>query len=228
MRYLLGLYLTLLGADLAALSILTVKRLLETSGSFTVLEFSPLFVGAGVLIALITLSYNQTRSLSEDYLESATDFLSKAFDTLDQKKDKDGRPVNDRLVWLTAARLIAISETISDKIILKSHKLIWQEQQEYWRGRFRDLVSPTREGFPPEYYADKPQDYIHRTESTRAPLAEKSLAVIYRFVEWPKNRVDPLSKHTLFSDEEIVNMGVTGPRGLSKILQEKQSLEHKR
>ncbi|ELO1025276.1 hypothetical protein [Pseudomonas aeruginosa] len=227
MKWLLRFYIALIGADLAALAFWMWKRLHDAQADFTLVEISPFLVAAGVIAALLTLGFNQARSSSDDYLESASEFLSKAFETLDRSKDSEGRPLNDRMVWLTASRLLATSELIAEKIMFESHKLIWQEQQEYWRGRMRDLVSPRGHGFPSEYYAASPRDFIMVSGDARQPLSETSLAAIYRFIEWPKNRVDPLRKYQPFTDDELEEMAIRGPRGLARILQESRALRDK-
>ena len=65
---------------------------------------------------------------------------------------------------------------------------------------------------------------IAHTEDIRAPLSEKSLAFLYRFVRWPENMSDPLRDEPNFTDEEIERMRSFGPRGLGNLIAEVRRL----
>ncbi len=191
-------------------------------------EIVPFLVTAGVLVALVSLAFNRQRNQSEDYLKNALDILEKAYFKL-AELDEHGRPLNKRLNWLTAARLIRTAQTIARKIDEESHRLIWKEHLNYWRGRFYDLIFPDLEGFPPDYYAEKPKHMFGYSGSSRGPLAMSSLAVLYRFIRWPEGVEDTIQDEESFSDEEIQKMVSFGPRGLGKLLSELKRLreEHK-
>jgi hypothetical protein len=196
-------------------------RLSCNPSSFSTAEVTPWIVAAGVLVALVTLLINQLRAASEEYLKSAIELLSKAYEILDASKDDQGRPKNSRLNWLTSARLIRAAENIAALVTEKSHRRIWREQKEYWRGRLRDLIKPEKNDFPMEYYAASHGD------ENRAPLSQQSLAVLYRFVEWPGDMEDPLRNEKLFTKEEIDNMVRFGPKGLGKRLEEVEAIRVK-
>ena len=213
------IWLALLAIDIVLLGAWIIWRLTTQFSSVSPLEVSPIIVAGGLFAALLTLTTNQNRSESEDYLESAKDLIEKAYATLANSKDEEGRPANNRLTWLTSARLLLTSQTVAKQITVSSQKLIWKETQEYWRGQFRDLISPNGEGFACEYYATSPKDYLYCTSEKRQPLAESSLAVLYRFINWPEDKTDPLKGTPKFSKEEIEKMTNFGPRGLGELLQ---------
>lgn len=220
----------LLVVDLALLTGWIAIRLGCNPSSFSTVEITPWIVAAGVLVALVTLSINQCREASEEYLESATDLLAKAYGILEASKDDQGRPRNSRLNWLTSARLIRTAENIAALVSMESHQRIWREKKEYWRGRLRDLIKPEKNEFPMEYFAEKPEHMIAYSEKDRAPLSQKSLAVLYRFVEWPSDVEDPLKNEKSFTKEEIDNMtrlgpARFGPRGLGKLLEEVEKIK---
>lgn len=227
MTWLFRISVGLLMVILALLAVWIATSLIYSPTSFSPTEFTPLFVAAGVLAALITFSKNQLREASEEYLENATDLLSKAYSILETNKDDKGRPKNSRLNWLTAARLIRTAESIADLVTVDSHRRIWREQEEYWRGRLRDLIRPENNDFPKEYYAAKPEHLLGYSNGDQIPLSERSLAVLYRFVQWPDDMEDPLKNDTSFTKEEIEKMALFGPKGLGELLEEKEQIKSK-
>lgn len=124
----------------------------------------------------------------------------------------------DRLSWLSAARLIRTAEKLSEGITERNHRLIYREKREYWRTRLYTLIFPTTEGLPASFYAEKPEHMLGYTGRVRSPLAEKSLAFLYRFVHWPENVPDPIGQEPNFTDEEIERMRSFGPRGLGNLM----------
>lgn len=164
------------------------------------------------LVALATLAYNARRHLSEDYCEEAKEYLKRAFEILDAKED--GLPPNDRLSWITAARFIKVSERLSKKLIMTSHKETYIEEAEYWRGRFRGIIKD----FPADYYAESPEKFKTWTPEDREPIAESSIYVIYKFMEWDSNYTDPLPD-VRFSDNDIAKMCFHQSSNLGRFLQ---------
>lgn len=218
----------LVAADLSLLAAWISKRLLFGPATTPASEVTPFIVLAGVLVALWTLASNRRRNASEDYLESAVDLLSKAHDTLDSGKDPTTNvPKNNRLTWLAAARLIRTSEQVAALITEESHMQIWKAQKEYWRGRLYDLIQPSSEGFPSDYYADKPEHMLMYLDDVRAPLSERSLAVLYRFIKWPKDVQDPMEGDASFTAEEAHEMVTFGPRGLGRLIEKVQEMKKK-
>lgn len=172
--------------------------------------------------ALLTLVYNVRRHISEDYCKEARAYLEKAYDTLKPSKPGDP-PINDRLLWLTSARMLKTSENLSNKILFDSHRDAYIEDRQYWRTKFWNIIK----SLPSEYYAEKPEHLIMHNAQDRAPLAESSLYVIYKFMEWPKDYQDPLDNYR-FTDEEIETMQVRGPRGLGDLLAKHRELRKKK
>jgi hypothetical protein len=212
-----------LDAGLIAYLLLCQIRVPLTSTSIP--EIAPLIVLAGVLTAVVAFLFNLRRGRSEDILEAAADLLEKAFDALEPK---EGVPINRRHAWLSAARLIATSEKLSKHIVEPSHRSIYNQKKEYWRGRLYDLLFPSPpEGLPSAFYADKPEHMISWSGNARDPLSEKSLAFMYRFIRWPEGAIDPIGEVPVFTDEEIARMESFGPRGLGTLLAEARALAKK-
>jgi hypothetical protein len=224
---LLGILIGLLIFDLGLIAAWATVRLCTNAAAISPAEISPFFVAAGVLLALVTLLLNRRREASKDYLESATDLVEKAYNILNNPGG-DGLPKNSRIHWLTSARLLRKAQQIARLITEQSHRGIWEEKQEYWRGRFHDLIFPNSAGFPSTYYAEKPEHLFGWSMDEREPLSMKSLVVLYRFIRWPEGIEDPLKDEGDFTTEEIQKMTFFGPLGLGNLLEKFQDLRNKR
>ena len=86
------------------------------------------------------MSRNTRRQDSDDLLKESQSFFEKAFETLNVREDQD-RPQNDRMHWLTSARLLRVAEQMGSKIDLQSHKFLYEDIRDYWRTRFRDIIA---------------------------------------------------------------------------------------
>lgn len=153
-------------------------------------------------------------------MESAITLIERAYEIL-TLNGTEKVPPNDRHVWLTCARHILAAQELSMDISEPTHAKVYQEHLEYWRTRFYSLLSPLgKEGSPmgPTYFVEKPEDTFGYSGATRPPLAEKSLAVVFRFIEWPKNREDRLHDVPLFKDEEIDHYRLFAHDGLGRHL----------
>ena len=227
MNVLVWLAAIFLLSDLAVLGYIEVCRVLNSAQTSSVADVAPLIVGAGVLVALITLALNIRRQQSEDYLKNASGLLEKAHTVLSQVDEKN-RPKNIRINWLAAARFIRASDSISKRITEPSHKAIFREHREYWRARFHDLINPSVEGFPEDYFATSPKTFTTWHDDDRDPLSETSLAVLYRFVRWPRDFEDPIKNEPEFTSEEIEKMEMFGPKSLGSLMKKVRELEAKR
>ena len=223
MGALLNVTVLALALDAGLVAGVLIYRLVLAPDSFSILDFGPLLIAAGVLTALVAFLFNLRRARSEDLLEAATDLLEKAYEKL-APEEESPQPSNRRLSWLSSARLIITAETLGKNITEPSHQMIYREKKEYWRTRLYELIWPSIEGLPSSFYAESPEHMIAHSGSVRDPLSEKSLAFLYRFVRWPENMPDPLGDEPKFTDEEIDRMLSFGPRGLGSLLAEARRL----
>jgi hypothetical protein len=109
MQLLLNILVGILSVDLLLVAIWITARLVTPGLAISPAEVAPFFVAAGVFLALISILLNNRREASEDYLESASDLIEKAYEVLSEKDD-EGRPKNNRINWLTSARLLRKSQ----------------------------------------------------------------------------------------------------------------------
>jgi hypothetical protein len=223
MRTLLNVAAITLALDAGLIAGVLISRLLRASDAFSIIDLSPLLVAAGVLTALVAFLVNLGRARSEDVMEAATDLLEKAYEQL-APTGGSTQPINRRLSWLSAARLIVTAEKLANAITEPSHQLIYSETREYWRTRLYELIWPSIEGLPSSFYAESPEHMIAYSGRAREPLSEKSLAFLYRFVRWPDNTPDPLGDELTFTEEEIERMLTFGPRGLGSLFAEVRRL----
>ena len=224
MGALLWIVVIVLALDAGLIAALLTRRLMLAPTTASILDVGPLLVAMGVLIALVAFLVNLRRARSDDVLKAATDLLEKAYETL-APKDGSSEPINHRLSWLSAARLVATAERLGKDITENSHRLIYQEKREYWRTRLYELIFPSPpEGLPSLFYAEMPEHMTAYSVRVREPLSEKSLAYLYRFIRWPENVRDPLGEEPTFTDDEIERMQSFGPRGLGKLLAEVRRL----
>jgi hypothetical protein len=217
MQILLWILMALLGIDVLLIAAYVGSALLLNSRTFSLVELGPMLVGAGVLVALISLALTARRNASEDFLESSGQLLERAYTTLAQLDDQ-GRPQSNRMNWLAAARFLRAAENLGAQITEDSHKVVFREQLEYWRAKLYELIYPSSAGFPMDYFAEKPEHMLAYTDRDRTPLSIKSLAVLYRFVRWPVGFEDPIKAEPGFTEEEIERMRAFGPRGLGELL----------
>lgn len=217
----------LLIVDLVALCYILIRAAVLGEGAILGGYVGYLTIGLGVFVALISLVRTSDRDKSADFLESARELLERAYNTL-AVLDEDGRPKNIRIRWLAAARFLRASEKMATLITEDSHKAIYREHREYWRAQFYDLIWPNVAGFESTYYAEKPEHMFAYMNTDRAPLSERSLAVLYRFVRWPKGFEDPIADEPYFTDDEIEKMQLFGPKGLGDLLANVQEIKAKR
>jgi hypothetical protein len=175
----------LCAADFVLMGVAVIARFFQTGMRFSIAELGPLMLGAGVLVALITLLTNKQREASSDFLKSAIDLLSKSYEVLAQK-NSDASTNNLRLNWLTSARLLSSAEIISDSITVESHIRIWENECEYWRSRFRDLILSSTDFPQPDYFEEKSEHLKGRGDDGNHS-SPNSLATLYRFIHWPEN-----------------------------------------
>lgn len=193
---------------------------ITTAGpSFIFSVINTIVIIVAVVIAYLTLSYNKSRNQSADFLTKSLSLLEKAHDLFNDRDENDF-PKNDRLLWLSVARLIKTSQDTSELITEPSHKRIYNIELSYWRYKFSEIltVGDKHHTFPEEYFAEKPIDHHFKLGEGRSPLSLISLAFMYKFVKWPEGELDPLDGVEPFTEQEINKMITFGPEELGRHL----------
>lgn len=162
--------------------------------------------------------------LSEATLELLNDAVSRVSHSISTGQ-------RDRLEWLTAAREIATARELAKDVEDPTRRAVLEEKELLLRLKMSQIFIPREgekefRGQPMKFYADSARDYISYTTSSvkRAPIDEASLVEVYRFAHWPKGRRDILPTTHIFTNDEIEEMTISGPRELGKLIQEKRRL----
>lgn len=181
----------------------------------------------GAFIALNSYRLNVESKKEDDKiakskinLDLALEFLEHAYETL-TNNNENRVPKNNRMLWLTCARQLLASKKFSEEIYYKEHKYIYEEYEEYWRTKLFLFLDKHKKQLDKRYFADKAEDAIATHLTERLPLAEQSLAVIFRFIEWEEGKEDKIKDIDRFSDEEIKGYKLVGGfEGLADHLEE--------
>lgn len=163
----------------------------------------------GAFIALNTYRLNVESKKKDDIiakskinLDLALEFLEHAYETLTNNNPNEV-PINDRVLWLTCARQLLASEEMRKKIEHVEHKYVYKEYEDYWRTKLYSFLDQHKEKLDKRYFADKAEHALSTPEGERLPLHAKSLAVVFRFIEWDENRVDKIASIDELSEEEV-------------------------
>jgi len=93
-------------------------------------------------------------------------------------------PRADRLNWLTSARHLLRTKTLADRIKNSTYRTIYDEIEEYWRGKFYGALSHDALRLW-TYYADEAKPHWpEKIEITSA-------LIIIDFLNWKKGAPDP-------------------------------------
>ena len=125
------------------------------------------------------------RNHSGAFLEESKKVLERAYEVF--SRSGLHAPANDRLIWLSIARMLLRYQSLKVHITEPDHQQIMEENEEYQRLRFYVLLDRSRDKFDREYFLgaeDHPQD--------GEEIEEKSIAVIFNFTKWPDDRPDPI------------------------------------
>lgn len=130
--------------------------------------------------------YEDERRASEKYLSESISLIEKSFSIFTDSGANISPPINDRLTWLSTARMIIRFKSMKSKIKIAEHSAIADEHEEYWRLRYYTLLRDNRENFTLSYLQPSGDRYGRDT------ISRKSIAIIFDFARWRKENVDPL------------------------------------
>jgi hypothetical protein len=187
-------------------------------GSFIGGVLSPLLAFASFLGLLATIreqraSAERQKIETDDrnYFNHAIESLKRAYETLAGGQSAL-EPVRDRLAWLSCARLLLSAKEVANQISISSQGLlaVYDGESEHWRRRFYELLNPTTGGRVGTRLA-----FFSEQELTGGgPIEERSIRVIFEFMDWPEGRQDPIDsvpKYTL-EDLSAMNASMSGIR----------------
>jgi hypothetical protein len=203
-----GIWLTLLAVAWVFLVGTTIARIDEYDPISVIRALTLIGGSAGIYFAIFKFVHDNQWKRSETYLEQATDLIEKAYDVL--SVDPDTRfPINDRYRWLSSSRLLLAALELGAKLTEQSHKDTYAALVEYWRVKFRERIQPNGRGPEDEHYYYEKGTLRGYSRNQRAPISEPSVAVIYRFMDWPEGRQDRLENAKKFTDDELSRVRFT-------------------
>jgi len=106
---------------------------------------------------------------------------------------------NDRMKWLTCARILSAAERIGSEIIMNSHKNIYIEYKQYWRNKFNEVIID----FPQDFYTESIEAAHVWDDENRSPISFASIYAIHKFMMWDVNYTDPLTPQELSAEERL-------------------------
>lgn len=126
------------------------------------------------------------RKASETYLAESLSLLNKAYEIF--VREGADPPKNDRLLWLTTARMIVRFKKMRQRISEADHIAVADENEEHTRFKFYATLERNKVNFNYSYFCPTGKhcsgDNVHR----------KSLAVVFEFARWKEGMPDPLDE----------------------------------
>jgi len=158
---------------------------IQTLGSIAI-AFSAIVAFSVYLTNVRRHQAEDARRASETYLNQSLDLLDKVHSTFIQKGTDP--PANDRLLWLSTARMIARFQKLRHRITESDHFAVVDENEEHTRLKLYTLLDDNQEHFTRGYFSPSGSQYagdnIHR----------RSMAVIFAFARWKEGAPDPLAE----------------------------------
>jgi hypothetical protein len=195
---LIGVATTLIAVALALayFADATVLAGIQAAGSVAV-AFSAITAYRLYRANVIRHQQEDRRAVSEIFLKESIALLNRAYDTF--TRFGDNPPKNDRLLWLSTARMIVRFQNMRAKITEPDHQVIVDENEEHIRLKFYTLLATCKDQLTSEYFMPGGQ------LSDPNAVARNSVAVIFAFSKWPENMQDPLEN---VDDKELFARGV--------------------
>jgi hypothetical protein len=147
----------------------------------------------------------QTAEDDRNYFDHCISCLERAFAVLSDKGTSIG-PVQDRLAWLTCARLLLASAKTAKQISPQSIGLlaILAGEQEHWRYRFYELFHQIEPAVgQQEHFFEGPG------KLAGFEIDERSIRVIFEFVQWPEDKTDSIAEVPKYTLDELGAMKIT-------------------
>ena len=195
---LIGIAATLAMAALALtyLPSVTFLAAVQAAGSIAV-AFSAITAYRLYRANLERHAQEDRRATSEEFLNESATLLERAYETFTRFGDRP--PKNDRLLWLSTARMIRRFQRMREKITEPDHQAIADEHEEYVRLKFYTVLVASKYQLTLDYFLPDGDKY------GGASIARASVAIIFDFSGWREGMEDPIS---VVDDKELFAKGV--------------------
>ncbi|QLE45752.1 hypothetical protein FD723_36490 (plasmid) [Nostoc sp. C052] len=172
---------------------------------------------AGTCAAFSGIFLNEAAKLADKEKQVSKFFLEQSLSgfnhTVELLRDRN----NNRLKWISAARILQQSLYLSKKITEEEHKSILQIETDRYRHQLWEILNPNDKDITAAFFygaSDANLDIHEAAKQSSIPvpgepqsrfssvhnLSEQSLFVIWNFMKFPENYADPLSQK--FSKEQ--------------------------
>lgn len=195
-------------------------------GSYIGGTISPILAFVSFIAVMITIKMQEDKHDiekkmidSQGYCENAVKCLERAYGFLSNNGSAQ-IPVQDRLVWLTAARLILQSKQLANAISPKavSSLAMYESERQYWSHCFYNLIDYTALN---SFSVDK--DYFAKASKIPGDeIEERSIKIIYDFALSFDAEKDPIDNVSVYSRDELSKFHFS-QRGLKEFLEQKIS-----
>lgn len=181
-----------------------------------------LFIAGTMFVGIRSHNHGKEYSQSATNLESALSLIERAAHVL----VVDGKLTNDRVAWVTCARLITRVNTLSRKITTETHSLIFEAEHDLQRHKFSDLLKVGGKELSGAFFCggDQGQTIGGAVSSSNHPKGGRSwiptriINVIYTFVSFPDDYEDPLRFSEDFGAKERNRLFRLGHDGVREYL----------
>ncbi|MFJ2465224.1 hypothetical protein [Pseudomonas sp. NPDC087615] len=177
-----------------------------------------LFIAGTMAVGFASHSYDKKHSQSSLNLSSALSLLERAAEVI----IVDGKLTNDRVAWVTCARLISRVEGIKHQLATNTHKLIFEAEHDFQRHKFRELLRPDGDDLSGAFFCGGTLDQsIGETViSPNHPhdgshwIPVRIIKVVYDFISFPENYEDPLNSSEAYNNNDRTRLGRSGYEGV--------------
>lgn len=155
-----------------------------------------IFIAGTMFVGLISHNHDRKYSQSETCLSSALSLIDRAAQVI----LIDGVLSNDRVAWVTCARLIARVNGLREKITTDTHRLVFDAEHDFLRHRFHEILRPGGKELSGAFFCGGDVDGTIGATVLDAShpkngedwIPVKILEVVFGFVSFPENYADPL------------------------------------
>ncbi|QFS51017.1 hypothetical protein [Nostoc sphaeroides] len=166
---------------------------------------------AGTCVAFFGIFLNEAAKLADKEKQVSKFFLEESLSgfnhTVELLRDRN----NNRLKWISAARILQQSLYLSKKITEEEHKSILQIETDRYRHQLWEILNPNDKHITAAFFygvRDTSLDICEAAKESSIPkvgelqsrfssihnLSEESLFVIWNFMKFPEDYADPLSQ----------------------------------
>jgi hypothetical protein len=175
-------------------------------------------IPAATFSALFGVFLNESSKVADKQTQRSKFFLEQSLAGFEHTINLVSDGNNNRRKWISTARILQQSLELSKRITENEHKSILQMEMDRYRHQLWEILNPYNEQITPAFFygaSDSSLDINEAAKQSSLPtvgepqdrfssvhsLSDKSLFIIWSFMEFPENYADPL--HKTFSQEQI-------------------------